>query len=65
LNDCEALRESEALKTLSTELYIVKDLPINGFLEEGGWEGPHTRFDLSTKMGRAIGVGSPNNSHGE
>ena len=63
LHDCETLRKSEALETLSTELYIVKDLAIHRLLKKGRREGPDTSFNFSADMGRAIRVGSPRSSH--
>jgi hypothetical protein len=63
LHDCETLRKSEALKTLSTELYIVKDLTVRRLLKEGRWQCPDASFDLPADMGWAIRVGSPRSGH--
>ena len=59
----ETLRECEALKTLLTELHIIKNLTVDRLLKEERWEGPHTRFNLCTNMGRAIRVGGLSNGH--
>lgn len=64
LYDSEALREREALETLSAKIYIVKDLTVRRLFNKRGWKGPHTSFDLSTEMGRAIRMGSPSSGHG-
>jgi hypothetical protein len=63
LYDREALGECEALKTLSTELYIIEDLTVRWLLKEGRGEGPHTSFDISTDISRAIGLSSPKSGH--
>ena len=65
LYDCEALRKSKALKALSTELYIVKDLAVHRLIKEGRRKGPDMSFDFLTDMGRTVRVGKPRSGHVE
>jgi hypothetical protein len=46
LDDCEALRESPALKTLFTDIWVVENLASDWGQQEGGWEGPYTSFKI-------------------
>jgi hypothetical protein len=59
LYDCDALREGKAMKTLSTELNIVKDLTVGRLLKKGRREGPDASFDIPADVGRAVRMGSP------
>jgi len=63
--DSEALGECEALETLSTELYVIKDLAIDGLLNKRRREGTNAGFDFCTEMSRTIGVGGPFGGHSE
>jgi hypothetical protein len=57
LYNYETLNKYEALKTLSTEIFIIKDLTVRRLFNEGRREGSDASFDLRTEMGRAIRVG--------
>jgi hypothetical protein len=54
----EALSEIITLKTLSTVLYIIEDLPIERLLQEGRGEGSNAGFDIFTKIVRAVKIDS-------
>jgi hypothetical protein len=45
-NNNETLRQSPALKTLFTDISILKDLAGDRGQQEGGREGSYTRFEL-------------------
>ncbi|ERF75827.1 hypothetical protein EPUS_01657 [Endocarpon pusillum Z07020] len=55
----KALAQSKALKALSTELYIVKDLTISGLLQKGRRQRSNASFNLAAEMGRAMRMSSP------
>jgi hypothetical protein len=55
----ETLDESEALKTLLTELYIVKDLTVDRRHQIRGRKSSNLGFYLSAEVGRAVGMGNP------
>ena len=63
LHNYEALGECEALETLTTELYIVINLPISGLFKKERREGSYIRFNLLTNMGRAVRLGGLNSGH--
>jgi len=63
LHDCEALRKGETLKTLSTELYIVKDLPRCRRFKKRSRKGSNAALNLIAKMRRTVRMRSLKGSH--
>jgi hypothetical protein len=59
LNDSKILSKHKALQTLSTELYIVKDLASSRLFKETRGECPNASFNLVAEMGRAMRMSRP------
>ena len=61
----KTLDKSEALETLPTELYVIKDLSVWGLIQKRRGKRPYMSFDLAAEVRRAVRMGSPGNSgHG-
>jgi hypothetical protein len=59
----KALDKREALETLATKLYIIKDLTALGLFQEGRRKAPNASFDLTAKVGRAMAMSSLRSRH--
>jgi hypothetical protein len=47
------------LEALLTEIFVLKDLAVDRGEQEGGGEGPYTRFELCLYMLRALRMSAP------
>jgi hypothetical protein len=66
LDDGETLGEGEALKTLSTELFIFKYLTIDRLLQKRKRGGSDASFNIAVEAGRAVemsDLGSSGHGH--